>query len=600
MKLTGGYVVRVVALAATFLMGVESVVASSTMQEPIEATALPSGPVDPELTDSRWLRRTVSEFAGSRATVLFFSSVDCPIVKRYLPRIEEMAKAHDPAEVRFLVVNVAAGDSLVDAAGQQVLLAPSTTFAKDFDGSLVSRLGVERTAAVVVLDGEQRLVYRGRVDRQYRYTGTAPNAGRADLALAIEDVLAGRAVQVATTPVDGCRITRARPIDPTATPPDYQRDIEPLFRKHCQDCHRPGGEGPFVLPDLAQARTNLEMIGEVVAEQRMPPWYGSRRYGHFINERGMSAEERATVAAWVRAGGPGKEAEDRVPVAPAPKWRIGEPDLVLKVPVPIRLPADGFLPYRYYILPYRFEQDTWLEAIEIRSDDGRVLHHCNMARVKWGERFSPRGFVTGQVPGGDAMILDEGLAVRVTKGSALALQAHYVTVGEPVVDRLSVGLRFARGTVQKELRIQAMADSRFAIAPGAVAYPVSSRRRFPKDARLFGLVPHMHLRGRDIVVRALPPEGAPETLLVVPNYNFDWQQSYQWGREGRPIAAGTRLEAIAHFDNSPSNPFNPDPGKVVRYGLQTVDEMMFAFAFYVLEDEELGLRVDPKTGHALE
>jgi len=577
-----------------------SLPAADRQQDPVAAAALPSAPLDPVLTDSRWLSRNLSEFAGSRATVLFFTTVDCPIVRRYLPRIDDLARRHDAAEVRFLVINVSPGDSLVDAAAQQVLMAPALTFGKDFDGSLTAALGVDRTATAVVLDDELRVVYRGRVDRQYRYAGTSPVAGRADLARAIDDLLNGRDVEVATTPIEGCRITDAAALEDQGPPPDYLRDVEPLLVKHCQDCHRPGGEGPFTLPGLAEARANLEMIGEVVAEQRMPPWYGSRRHGEFVNVRGLSAAERETIARWVRAGGPGSEAASPVQVEPAPEWRIGEPDLKLRVPVPIRLPAQGFIPYKYFVLPYRFAQDTWLEAIEIRSDDGRVLHHCNLARVRWGERFSARGFVTGQVPGGDAMILGSGTAVRIAAGSALALQAHFVTIGEPVEDRLRVGLRFARGRVDKELRIQALSNRKFAIAPGATAHPVAAARQFRHDARLFGLVPHMHLRGRDIVVRSVPADGRPETLLVVPNYNFDWQQSYQWGRAGKLLAAGTRLEALAHFDNSASNPFNPDPAATVRYGLQTVDEMMFAFAFYVHEHEQLGLEIDPRTGRVLE
>lgn len=574
--------------------------AQAPQAAPAAPVALPSEPVDAPLTDRRWLRRQLAELAGPCATVVFFAGVGCPIVQRYLPRIGALAREREADGVRVLVVNTGPGDGLVEAAAQQVELAPAASFAKDFDGALARALGVERTATAVVLDGARRIVYRGRVDRQYRYAGAAPDPGRADLAEAVADVLAGRPVAVASTPVEGCRITAAPPAPP-AEVPTFARDVAPLLHRHCQDCHRPGGEGPFALGTFDEVHRHLQMVGEVVDQQRMPPWYGSPRHGEFANVRGLSAAERQTILAWVAAGGPAGTGEAPLPPRPpAGRWRIAAPDLVLRVPVPVRLPAEGYVPYKYFVLPHRFERDTWVEAIEIRSEDGRVLHHCNLARVRWGEPFSQDGFVTGQVPGGDAMVLDPGTAVRIPAGSALALQAHYVTVGEPVVDRLETGLRFARGRVDKELRVCIVSDRRFRIPPGASAHPVAAQRRLRHAARGIGLFVHMHLRGRDMTVRAVPPEGGPETLLVVPNYNFDWQQSYRWGPAGRLFPAGTVIAAEAHYDNSAGNPFNPDPAATVGFGLQTLDEMMYAFLFYVRDDERLGLAVDPATGHVVE
>lgn len=558
----------------------------------------PGSEVRAGFTDVRWLPRQLAELGAERGVVLFFTGVECPIVNRYLPRLQELALEYGPRGFAFVAVNAGGEDGLLDAAAQVVQRAPALIAGKDFDGALARACGVDRSAAAVVLDRNQRLCYRGRVDGQYRYGGAAPTPGRADLREALDDLLADRAVQVATTPWEGCAITFPAP--PAPRDVTFCRDVMPLIQRHCQDCHRPGGEGPFALLDFRAVHKRAAMVAEVVAQQRMPPWYGSDRHGGFHNRRGMTAAERETLLAWVAAGAPeGDPADLPAPLQfPAGDWRIGEPDLVLRVPVPIRLPADGYVPYKYFVLPFHFEHDTWVEAIEIRPDNKRALHHCNLARVKLGEKFSQDGFITGQVPGGDAMDLDPGTAVRIPAGSALALQAHYVTTGQPEVDRLAVGLRFPRVPVQKELRVQIVADFRFAIPPGAHAHPVRAVRRFDRDAVGIGLFVHMHLRGRDMLVRALPPAGEPEDLLLVPNYNFDWQQSYRWGRAGRAFAAGTRVEALAHFDNSPFNPFNPDPTRTVKFGLETEDEMMYAFLFWVGAEEQLGLRVDPATGRA--
>ncbi len=547
-------------------------------------------------TDVRWLPRTLPDLRAERATVLFFTGVDCPLVRRYLPRLQELALEFGPRGVVFVAVNSQAGEGLTDAAAQVVELAPALVAGKDFDGALARACGVDRSAAAVVLDAGQRLVFRGRIDGQYRYSGAAPQRGREDLRQALTELLDGAAVSVAATAWEGCKLTFPTAVGPnTAT---WADGIGALVQRACQDCHRPGGEGPFDLLTADDLRRRAAMVAEVVAQGRMPPWYGSERHGAFVNHRGLGTAERELLLGWLLAGAPAGDPER----APAPRqfaegpWRMGEPDLVLKVPVPIRVPADGYVPYKYFVLPFHFAHDTWVEAIEIRPENRRVLHHCNLARVRLGEKFTQDGFVTGYVPGGDPMVLDPGTAVRIPKGSALALQAHYVTTGQAEVDHLSVGLRFPRQLVQKELQVMIAADFRFEIPPGARAHPVRAVRRFPADALGIGLFVHMHLRGRDMRVTAQPPDGEPESLLLVPGYAFDWQQSYRWDTAGRPFARGTRIEALAHFDNSAWNPFNPDPTVPVRFGLETEDEMMYAFLFWVERDQRLGLRIDPATG----
>jgi hypothetical protein len=61
----------------------------------------------------------------------------------------------------------------------------------------------------------------------------------------------------------------------------------------------------------------------------------------------------------------------------------------------------------------------------------------------------------------------------------------------------------------------------------------------------------------------------------------------------------TRIEAIVHYDNSSFNPYNPDAKRTVPWGQQTYDEMFNGFVFFVDDDENLNLTVDPKTGKLL-
>jgi peroxiredoxin len=549
--------------------------------------------------DIRYLPRSLADFPRKKAFVLVFTNTSCPLVGRYLPTLKKLEKEYRASEVQFLAVNVGPDDSIMDMAAQAIRHEVEFPFVKDFGGKCLRALGVRRTPEVVVLDKEQHLRYRGRIDDQYRLGGTRAAPSRNDLKLALDEVLAGRVVTIKETPIDGCLITFPKATRP-AKPVTFAEHIAPLLQKHCQECHRPNTTAPFALLTYKQVAARADMIAEVVAEQRMPPWYAGRDHGTFINRRGLSAAERDAVLSWVRSGMPLGD-EKKLPRPPADggkatKWRIGKPDLVVQTPSAQLLPAAGDIPYKYAVLPYVFAADTWVQAVEIVPDNRRVLHPCNMGYGTLREGFTEANFITGHVPGGEPMTLDQGMACRIPAGSVLALQIHYVTTGKKEKCRISVGFKFARGVVQKRLRHMLLANRRFAIPPGSPTHPVSASQLLTHDAVGIGLFAHMHLRGKDMTFRAHLPGGKTETLLLIPNYSFSWQIPYRWPPGNIRFPKGTRLECVAHYDNSPFNPYNPNPKATVHDGPQTYHEMMNGFVFYTDANEKLNLDIDPKTG----
>jgi hypothetical protein len=276
---------------------------------------------------------------------------------------------------------------------------------------------------------------------------------------------------------------------------------------------------------------------------------------------------------------------------------IGTPDLVLESNV-VDIPAKGDVPYQYAVLLHVFSEDTWIQAAQIVPDNPRVLHHGNMAYADLNLKFSEENFITGYVPGGEAMTLDPGIGYRIPKGSALALQLHFVPTGKPEKCKVAVGLRYPREVVQKRLRNIQLTTSKFSIPPGAPAHKVAASRTLDQDVLGVGLFAHMHLRGKDMTFTAHLPDKKTDTLLVIPNYNFAWQVPYRWEPGKVRFPKGTRLECVAHFDNSAFNPYNPNPLASVRHGPQTHHEMMFGFFFYTNAEERLGIEVDAKTGSA--
>jgi peroxiredoxin len=550
--------------------------------------------------DIRFLPRSLDEFPKPKAFVLVFANTSCPLVQQYFPTLKALYQDYKDQGVQFLAVNVGADDSILTMAAQAVRYDVAFPFVKDSDGECVKALGVRRTPEAVVLDGEKRLCYRGRIDDQYRLGGTRATPTRHELKEAIDAVLAGREVAVKETPVDGCLITP--PAAPQIkTPVTFADHVAPILRKHCQTCHRPNTSAPFSLITYKQVASRADTVAEVVADQRMPPWYASPEHGTFINRRTLTAEERDTIAQWVRTGLARGDDSKLPKVAPASQadgnWLIGKPDLIISPLTTETLPAHGDIPYRYVILPHIFKDDTWVQGVQILPDNPRVVHHCNMAYISAKEGFKIDNFITGVVPGGSPMVLQDGIAYRIPKGAALVLQIHFISTGKEEKCRVSAGFRFARETVQKRIRHLYLMDNKFAIPPGAPAHPVSAARTLACNAVGLGLFCHMHVRGRDMTFRARYPNGKTETLLVIPNYNFDWQIPYVWERDKMRFPKGTVLECVAHYDNSPFNPYNPNPKDTVREGPQTYHEMLNGFVFYTDADEKLNLDIDAKTGH---
>lgn len=557
-----------------------------------------------EFKDIRYLPRSLRDFPDKKAFVIVFTATGCPLVSRYMPALKRLDEEFGPQGVQVLALNVGADDSIRDIAEQALEHGVAFPFVKCFTGDCARKLGVTRTPEAVVLDAEFCIRYRGRINDQYRLGGVRPQPTREDLREAILDVLAGKPVRVATTPVDGCSITMPTIPEP-AQPVTYADHIGPLLRKHCVECHRPNTPAPFSLLTFEQAAGKATMINEVVQEQRMPPWFASDRHGEFVNRRQLTAAERLLVAQWLQGG---KQPGDLTKLPPLPpevanppsRWVIGgEPDLVLKLPEH-SLPADGDVAYKYAVIPYVFAEDTWIQHLQILPDNPKVLHHANLAYMVVGEKFSMNNFITGYVPGGEPMRLYDGVGFRIPKGSLLVMQIHYVTIGQPQKCQIAVGIRYAKEPIQKQLRFKLLADYRFAIPPGAPAHRVTNEKEITDDIVGIGLFVHMHLRGRDMTFRVRRPGAEKsDTLLVVPNYNFNWQMPYRWAQGAMKFPKGTRIEAIAHYDNSAFNPYNPDPKATVRNGDQTYEEMMNGFFFYVLEHERLNLTIDPKTGHVV-
>lgn len=553
--------------------------------------------------DIRGLDRNLRELGDYQAVVFVFTTKSCPLVRKSFPKLVALYEAYRERKVVFVAVNAGPEDTVREMAAQAVDFQVPFFFVKDADHSAVQSLGVQRTPEVVLLDHENTIRYRGRIDDQLRIGGTRPQATREDLKEAIEEVLAGKPVSVPETEVDGCLITQIADKEPAPSDVTWSSEIASLVHDKCSRCHREGTAAPFPLLTYDDVASHAEMIAHVVRLETMPPWYASRAHGTFQNDTSMSPAQIDRLCDWITAGCP----EGNPQQAPLPpkseetEWRIGKPDLVIQTVEEHAVPATGFVPYQYAVLPYVFFGETWVEAFEIQPLNPSVVHHCNLAYIT-KDGASEETFITGYVPGGQPMDLgqfDNGVAYRIPAGAVLGLQIHYTTTGREETGGIRVGLRFPRRDIRKRLYHFLLDPRGWKIPPADPAFRIEASYTLPRNANLLGLFTHMHVRGRDMTFFATKNGTAEEVLLQIPNYNFEWQLGYELAPGKVRLPQGTKVRAAAHYDNSAFNPYNPDPQASVEYGPQTVDEMFNGFVFYVDEDENLDIHVDPQNGRPI-
>jgi hypothetical protein len=414
----------------------------------------------------------------------------------------------------------------------------------------------------------------------------------------------------------------------------YTRDVAPILYQKCTPCHHPNDIAPMSLLDYKSVRPWAKAIREAVLLKKMPPWFADPSVGHFSNNPTLSETERRTITDWVDQGAKEGDPHD-LPAAPVytDGWRIGKPDVIIDIGQDYVLKGKSVDEYVYFTVPTNFKEGHWVQAVELRPGNRAVVHHAHASVVEPdkskaktesqqpGRPFSDylirtddglrhmkpdspvvndacsyggpeinglhiagEGSLVSYLPGMPPDVYREDSAKWIPAGAQLRVQIHYhaesSAAHRPITDRTSVGLIFAPAPPRHPLRRMDVDNDFFAIAPGNASQEVTQCATFDSNSLLFSLTPHMHYLGKDARFEVQRPGQAPESLLFVPRYDFNWQLKYQF-QDPVFVPKGTRLIMTFHYDNSADNHSDPDPKRTVRWGEPSEEEMMSGWIDYI-------------------
>jgi peroxiredoxin len=569
-----------VLVAAAILMSANTHAADSQLGTKIDEFAL---------QDYLGAHHSLSEWNDKKAIVLVFVGAECPLAKRYGPRLAELADKFEPKGVQFVAINSNQQDTLREIAHYARVHKIDFPMLKDAACEVADQFGAERTPAAYVLDQERKIRYQGRIDDQYGIGYARSSSSKNYVAAALDELLADKRVSTPMTNAVGCYIGRSQRKSPTGDV-TYSNQIARVLQDHCIRCHRPGQIAPFALTSYDDAVAWAETIREVIDEGRMPPWHANPAYGHFANDANMPESAKQLFRQWIEGGMPeGDSADLPEQLEFAEGWQIPKPDVVLKMPDPFHVPAKGVVDYQYFTFDPKFEDDVWIKGAEVRPGNPTVVHHVLVFYVPPGQE-DKRGEdalfneIAAFAPGMPAGLWPEGYARLVPAGSKLVFQVHYTPNGSQQTDQTEVGLVFADPkSVNKEVRFGVAVNTDFRLPPNEPNHHVPAGYDFKQDMLVHALIPHMHYRGKSFRFTAKYPDGSEEILLDVPHYDFNWQNAYVLA-EAKLLPKGTVLMCDAYFDNSAANLTNPDPTKEVRWGDQSWEEMMLGSFVYSLPE----------------
>ena len=554
------------------------------------------------VTDIAGTAQTPLNPSEKKAAVLLFITGDCPVCNAYAPEVKRICAEYAPKGVAFFIVHTDPKTSAEQAKKHAAEYGFDCPVVLDTGSALVKAVGAQTTPEAFLVSPAGTVLYHGRIDDRFIDFGKArADATQHDLRRALDETLAGKAVSVAATKAVGCYI--GTPAADAARPLTFNKDIAPIVYQNCAACHRDGDVAPFALLSYDDVKKRAKQIAAVTHSRYMPPWKAEPGWGEFEGERRLTDAQIAALRKWADEGCvEGDPADAIAPPKFVDGWRLGTPDLILKMPESYAVAAEGRDVFRCFVLPTNLVEDKYVQAVEYHPSDRAVVHHAlffldssGSARKKdekdpgpgftsfGGPGFIPTGGLGGWAPGAFPQKLPDGTARLLKKGSDVVIQTHFHPTGKVEHEQSELGIYFAKKKPERIIAGLTLGNRNIDIPAGQADYKATATFVTPIDVELEGITPHAHLVCKDMKATATLPDGSEKKLLWIKDWDFNWQGQYQYVKPIR-LPKGTTINMEYLYDNSADNFRNPNtPPKRVHFGEQTADEMAFLFCSVVAE-----------------
>lgn len=228
---------------------------------------------------------SLTDFEGKECAAIVFLGTECPLAKLYGPRLNDLQEEFGDRGLQVIGINSNKQDSLTELAAYVHRHEIAFPMLKDKGNVVADAMKAERTPEVFLIDANRVVRYHGRIDDQYGVGYARDKKTRSDLAIAVEELLAGKPISQPKTEAVGCHIGRTKQVAEQGEI-TYTKHIAPIFNSRCVTCHREGEIAPFTLTSYDDTQGWEDTILEVIGNNRMPPWSPTRHMASSQTTRG--------------------------------------------------------------------------------------------------------------------------------------------------------------------------------------------------------------------------------------------------------------------------------------------------------------------------
>jgi peroxiredoxin len=548
-----------------------------------------------------------------KAIVIISQGNDCPIIQKFSSVINDLKNKFESQNVLFLMINANIQDdrqSIIDEAKNYGISLP---ILMDHSQLVSESLGITRTSEAVVINPDGwKIIYRGAISDRLDYGADKQRAQNNYLNDFLESIIKNNPIATSAVPAKGCLITFNEP-----TSLSYEKVIAPIIMNKCLSCHGATGNFPPKFTSYEKIKSWVQMSRETILTERMPPFSADTYYGGFANDISLSPEEKRLLIKWIDAGAQKDSSVDPilsyVPIKKSlDKLNLFSPIYSASMEKPHPIPPGGEIEYQYFQLGGPVPFDMWTKGYLTTSTSPRQLHHESLfvvskplafyedlskkkfnineeerrkntdgdvflytltAMEKYETEKNPKLYTKFQVWGAgknQPFFHTKYVGAYIPKGSYLVLETHYMGTGKEDSEQTTINFYGYKKKPVKmnEMHNLTLTNTNFEIPPMVNKFNVETKEwTSPGDMHIRSFLGHLHMRGRSVKVFMKTKNEEFKTILSIPNYYYGWQTGSALNpAEPILVPAGAVLKAVCTYDNSPQNPYNPDPNKVVHFG----------------------------------